>query len=364
MTTWSGPLTTEPHHPELDLDAWVGQRTATYRFDNVDIVTGYREQIYPRSDVVPTLSHDSGRIIKRTLTNLWFDAATTAALNTISARIEVFMILVGVSFPLGQYLFNDQTRARYTSGVISSNSAYDNGFIVDQPLEHGFPIQGLDAIGPRLADVLIRELLTGLPIEYTLEPTFYQSAGSWMAGTSRGYAVEQLSVDGDWLSPWFDNTNVMRFIRSFDPATAVPTFDFDSGNKVMRDPPPIETDDLLGAANRFVVVSNGSTVTTGPVVGTYDVPSSAPHSIANRGFVIPKVIDRQVEDVGQAQAIAANLGQRQTIFERVELTTAPDPRHDSYDVILWQGEKWLETAWSLPLVEGGKMRHTARKTYS
>lgn len=623
MTSWSGPLTTEPHHPELDLDAWVGQRTATYRFDNVDIVTGYREQIFPRSDTVPTLSHDTGRIIKRTVSNLWFDAATTAALNTISARIEIFMILGGVSFPLGQYLFNDQTRARYTSGVISSNSAYDNGFIVDQPLEHGFPVHGLDTIGPRLADALLREILTGLPISYTIAPTLFQSAGSWMGGTSRGYAVEQLSTDGDYLclspatkvltsdlrwrplaemnvgdeivgfdeqigggsqrfrrsvieslnrtflpsyeiktalgstiasedhmwlvkrpvpnrlghrrawkktrdlqigdqiiafgepweeedsweagylagffdgegslgmpggrgahtskvprlsfgqnegpilhqvmdllirrgyglrpskntksnvvnvifqggkydamrflgsvrpkrllakssalwegratwgfgkadntqpvlsitpvgprsliaigtstktlvadgllshnSPWFDNTNVMRFIRSFDPATAIPTFDFDSGNKVMRDPPPIETDDLLGAANRFVVVSNGSTVTTSPIVGSYDVPSSAPHSIANRGFVISKTIDRQVEDVGQAQAIAANLGQRQTIFERVELTTAPDPRHDSYDVILWQGEKWLETAWSLPLIEGGKMRHTARKTYS
>lgn len=364
MTTWSGPLTTEPHHPELDLDAWVGQRTATFRFDNVDIVTGYRTQIFPRRDTVPILSHDTSRIIKRTLTNLWLDAATTTALNTISARIEIFMILGGVTFPLGQYIFNDQTRARYTSGVISSNAAYDNGFIVDQALEHGFPVYGLDSIGPKLADALLREILAGLPINYTIAPTLFQSAGSWMGGTSRGYAVEQLSVDGDYLSPWFDNMNVMRFIRSFDPATAIPTFNYDAGNQVMSDPPPIESDNLLGAANRFVVISNGSTASTGPIVGIYDIPASAPHSIANRGFVIPKPIDRQVEDVGQAQAIAQNLGQRQTLFEQVELTTAPDPRHDSYDVLRWQGENWLETAWSMPLIEGGKMRHVARKTYS
>ena len=71
----------------------------------------------------------------------------------------------------------------------------------------------------------------------------------------------------------------------------------------------------------------------------------------------------QVADADQARAVARGIGIRQTVFERVSLTTAPDPRHDSYNVVVWQGEKWLELAWSMALVEGGTMNHLLRKGY-
>lgn len=360
-----GTSTQIPKNPSLDLDAYVGQRQAAFRFEHVDIVTGYRRTLHPRLDRVPVLSHDTSRSIKRTLTGLWLDKVDTAALNTLSARIEIFMTIGGQDFPLGQYLFNDQTRARFTSGVVSSSALYDNWFIIDQPLEHGFPEKGPSGFDVQGAQELIRLILAGLPIIYTMEPSGFLSSGSWTAGTSRGYAASQLATDGDYLPPWFDNTNVLRFIRSFDPATVPATFDFDAGNKVLMDPPPVEADNLLTAANQFVVISNVSTSNTDtPVVGVYDVPASAPHSAANRGFIIRKTETLQVENTVQAAAIAANLGQRQILFEQIELTTAPDPRHDSYDVIRWQGQNWLETAWSLPLVEGSQMRHVARKAYS
>ena len=360
---WSGTLATIGPEPQLDLDDCIGQVAAGYRFDLVDAVTGYRRQLHPDLSKVPTLSHDTSRTIKRTITGLWFDRGDTAELNTISARIEPIMLIAGQQFPLGQYLFNDQTRLRYTSGIISTSTAYDNGFIVDQELEQGFPIFAISG-GAQSVQVLIGQILAGVPITYTIDSSPFTSAGSWTAGTHRGYALEQLAVDGDYLSPWFDNTNVMRFIRSFDPADAVVTFDFDTGHKVLLDPPPVENDDVLAAANRFIVVSNGSTNMSVPIRGIYDIPSTAPHSIANRGFVIPRTVSRQVETSTQAQAIAVNLGQRRNIFERLQIATAPDPRHDSYQVIRWQGENWLETAWSLPMVAGGVMTHTARKVYS
>jgi hypothetical protein len=126
------------------------------------------------------------------------------------------------------------------------------------------------------------------------------------------------------------------------------------------------TNDLLDAPNRFIVISNGAVSASAaaiPIVGRYDIPSSAPHSIANRGFVIPSVEERQLDTQAQADAAARNLGQRQTIFERTTLSTAPDPRHDGYDVIRWQGENWLELGWSLPMAEGAAMTHTMRKSY-
>jgi hypothetical protein len=111
-------------------------------------------------------------------------------------------------------------------------------------------------------------------------------------------------------------------------------------------------------------VSNASSNPETVTVGTADVPANAPHSIPNRGFVIPLVQDLQLSDSTQATAVAQGLAQRFTVFERVGLTTPPDPRHDSYNVIRWQGENWLELAWTMPLVEGGGMSHLFRKAYT
>ena len=46
------------------------------------------------------------------------------------------------------------------------------------------------------------------------------------------------------------------------------------------------------------------------------------------------------------------------------LSTAPDPRHDGYDVIRWDGANWMELAWSMEMVDGGEMTHLLRKSYA
>lgn len=358
---WSGLLTTEAENPKLDLADYVGQRQATFQFSIFDVRTGYRRTINPLTTSVPTLTHDTSRTISRQIMGLFLGVQDTMFFNSVSSRLEVSMLLAGVSYPLGRYIPNGQILFKSTGGDQSSVTFYDEGFIVDQEFSDGF---GSLISGEPLQTTLTR-CLSDLPIEFTIEPSPFGGTVSWNAGTRRGYAVNQMAIDGDWLNPWFDHNSIMRFIRSFDPATAIPTFDLDSGNKVFRDR-VINSNDLITAPNQFVVISNGASamgINGGPVYGVYNVPDSAPHSALNRGFVIPKTEDRQLDFSAQAQAVATSLGQQQIIFESVELYTAPDPRHDSYDVLRWQGENWLETAWSLPLIEGAQMQHTARKAY-
>lgn len=354
-------FTTETHVPQLDLDDWIGQRSATFRFDYIDVVTGYRTPVTPIKDTVPTLTHDVGRTITRQMTNANFGIVDTSLINVISGRIEPFMVFTGAEYQLGRYMFNNQTQFDWTSGTICSCAMYDEGFIVDQQIENSFGAES-NTLNP-LVDNLLGALLDGLPITVSIAPTAFASSGAWPAGTMRGFIVEQLAIDGAYFSPWFDNIGVMRFIQAFDPATSTVTFDLDSGNKVLRGR-AIRTNDLINSPNRFIVISNSANAITEAIAASYDVPSSAPHSITNRGFVIPKVETRQLDTGAQAIAVAQNLGLRQTIFERVELYTAPDPRHDGYDVLRWRGENWLELAWSLPLIEGAEMQHIARKVYT
>lgn len=352
----SGPtLTTLPNDPILDLNTGIGQRSCTFRFQLINGVTGQH-----LGDITPiraaSLTHDTTRTIKRQLT-LPLGVEDTAAVNTITDRVLVFMVMAdGTQYPLGRYMFTDAARVLTTAGRLGAMALNDEMFLVDQEIT-----AGINGVGFDTADV-IATALSGLPISFQLEPAGFISAEAWGSGTSRGQVLEALAISGDYFSPWFDNNGIMRFIRTFDPAKAVADLDYDTGFKVYRDQ-ILETDDLLTAPNRFAVISNAAQDRDVPVFATADVPVSAPHSVPNRGFVISLTQNLQLSSQSQAQAVVEGLVNRQTVFERVSLSTAPDPRHDSYNVIKWQGALWLELAWSMSLVEGGAMNHLLRKGY-
>jgi hypothetical protein len=348
-------LTALPHDPLLDLAPWVGQRQATFQFHLFNGVSGVElGEIHPLRGA--TLTHDTTRVIKRQL-NLSLGVADTATVNTLTDRVRLSMVFPnGASYPLGVYMFTDASREQYTSGQLGTMALGDEMFLVDQQITAGVSGVGLATTN------IIRAILQGLPIRYEMEPSPFQAMEAWGSGTSRGQVLEQLSITGDYFSPWFDNNGVMRFIRTFDPASRLPDFDFDAHNRVIREP-IILTDDLILAPNRFVVNSNSSGDTSLEVTATADVPPTAPHSVTQRGFVVASVQNIPLFDVSQATAVAQGLARRKTVFERVQLTTPPDPRHDSYNVIRWQGSKWLEIGWSMALTAGGAMSHLLRKVY-
>jgi hypothetical protein len=361
MTT----LTNFPYDPLLDLAPWVGQRQASYRFDLVNRVSGIKQdELTPIQGA--TLSHNTAQIIKRTL-NMVLGADETARINPIQDEVHPFMVFPnGQEYPLGQYIFTAASYQIFTSGELSNVVLNDKMYIVDQQIETAFTTKnpsgsGSYAQGSGVPHCLQR-LLFDLAIHYQAEPSKFSSTDSWSAGARRGSIIETLALTGDYFSPWFDNNGVLQFIRAFNPATKIPDLDWDEGNQVMR-AQILRSSDILNAPNRFIVISNAPSDRQDPTFGIADVPVNAPHSIENRGFVIPYVVDLQALTKEQCAAIAANLAQRQTVFETTSITTAPDPRHDGYNVIKWRGELWLELAWTMALSEGAPMTHTIRKAY-
>ncbi len=362
---WPGSrsLVTDTRAPALDLDESIGQAQYTFRFELVDGISG--EHL---GDITPireaSLRHDTGQITKRTL-DLSLGKTDTAAVNALTDRINLFMVIPSTpcpdtlsgDWPLGRYQFVDDPRRFSTGGRLGQPQLTDEMFLVDQPI-----LAGITGVG-KLVESVIIETLTGLPITFDIEASSFDSMDSFGIGIGRGQVLEALSVSGDYLSPWFDNNGVLRFIRSFDPAAAVPDMDLDVGFRVIRDD-ILETSEILTAPNTFLVVSNSSGTPEVPVTATATVPVNAPNSTANRGFSITKVVDLQVSDQAQAQAVANGLIQRRAIFEQVQLTTPADPRHDSYNVIRWQGANWLELSWSMTLTAGAPMTHVMRKSYT
>lgn len=360
----------QDNNPQLDLNDYIGQRSSTFRFDLINGITGQRlGEVHPLRDTVPQLDHDTTRTIKRTLT-MDFGKEDTAAINVITDRILPSMVFSdGTEYPLGRYMFSDITRQKFTSGKLSSTSLVDESFIIDQPIEESFTA-GITSTSEflnseidigRPVNQVLAELLVGINIPMNFEDNNMNVIGSWALGTSRLKIVEDLAVQAGYFSPWVDNNGVFRIILAFDPIDHVPDFDFDAGNAVKYSS-IAESDDLLIAPNRVIVINNKAN--TSVLVGTYDIPSSAPHSIVNRGFVIPDIRNMQVTSQNGADTVATNIGLRETVFERVTLTTAPDPRFDSYNVIKWDDKKWLELGWGMQLIEGGDMTHTMRKAYA
>ena len=359
----AGTLVTDTRAPALNLDESIGQYQYTYRFELVDARDGrHLGDIHPIRSA--TLRHDTSQISKRSL-GLSLGKADTAAINTLTDRVMPFMVIPGIQcpdtpsgdWPLGRYLFVDNPRKVFTSGRLGQPTLVDEMFLVDQPI-----LAGISGVGFSV-DLVIVSTLAGLGVVYDLEPSIYTSADSWGVGKNRGQILETLSVAGDYWSPWFDNFGVLRFRRTFDPATQIPDINLDVGARVMR-ADILETDELLTAPNTFVVVSNNSRTPNDPAVAIATVPPNAPNSVANRGFAITKVVDLQLSDGAQAQAVANGLIQRRGIFEQVQLSTVADPRHDGYNVIRWQGVNWLELSWSLTLKPGEPMVHVMRKSYS
>jgi hypothetical protein len=362
VSRWARGLRTAPVDAQLDLPRYLGQRSATFEFSIVDALTGYRETLNPLRDSAPEWSHNTERTIKRQITGLNLGVDDTARFRGVSSRLDVAMLVGGRSYPLGRYVPYVDPRLTSTGGDQSIDGFYDEMYVVDQEITAGF---GLGIVQPGGIEFGILDLLKDVPVTVDVEPTIYANVVSWPIGTSRGQICEHLALDGDYLPPWFDNENVMRFIRTVDPEVAIPTFDYDTDGGVIR-ANVVRSTTLIDAPNRFVIISNGSSAVgddAEPVAGIYDVPDSAPHSIRNRGFVIQKTETRQLQSNAQAQAVARSLGLQHTLVEQLQLQTVPDPRYDSYDVVRWQGVNWLEISRSMQLVDGTSMQHIFRRSY-
>lgn len=356
----------------LNLPEYMGQVSRSFRFRVVDAVTGVnRGTLTPLRNSVPTLEHDTTSTISRRVNNLALGVDDTEWFNPLTDRVWVEMVLgdeAGTTFSLGRYMVADGQNILLSQGGQATLTLLDEMFIVDQEMEEGFNANNL------AADYAIRKLLEYVAIETViLEANNGEGVTqAWGAGTGRGQAVLDLATAGGYFKPWFDHLNRMRFIRVFEPGDVVPDIDLDSPPRVRRTSITF-TDDLATAPNRWIVRSNatgiligdeGAETTAWPaVVGQYDVPASAPYSAAQRGFVIPKIIEAQMRTNTAASVYAKTIGVQRSLYQTCTLTTPADPRHDSYNVVRFNGENWLEIGWSMPLSANGEMTHTLRRAY-
>lgn len=346
----------------LDLDG-VSQRASEIRFDILDSRLAPIGTVKPDLDPVARVTNNSNAAIKRTLQGMRLNAAEQADVNPLTDRIRpVWVLENGSQYPLGVFLFASMDRARSEWGLDADVSAVDQCLILDQPLERGVGYPG----GTPIRDAIVTQFQAVGIHSYNVDPSITSRIGApihWPAGnTSRMKVLNDLAAMAGAYSAYFDNDGVGVVRRVPDLSTVVPTLVYEAGGRILHGS-PVESDDLLEAPNRYIVVDSGDP--NAAIVGYYDVPAAAPNSFANRGFVIARVISEQgiesnAEAITRGRAAAA---QDAGTFEWVQFSSPPDPRHDTFDAVGYLGGVYREQQWTLPLLEGSEMTHDLRRVY-
>lgn len=343
------------------LDLEVRSRREKVQFELVDAVGRKIGDVHPERKCV--ISNDATAQIKRKLTGFTLTPSDTAAVNPLTDRVRATWVLDdGSTYPRGVFLFAEASTARLSYGDRLTGTLVDQGLILAQEIDRTV---GFDT--GTSATTAIRTVLefAGFYNVTVAASTFeLGSPVGWPAGqsgTTWAKILDDLCAKAGCYPVHFDD-NGTPVVRTIDNvAEATPVLDYRGR---IRAGSIVDSNDLLIAPNRYLAVDTSAT--TGAITGTFDIPDTAPHSYARRGFRITKVVEAPgVGDVAQAAAAAqAAYTAGPVAYATASWTTTPDPRAGTFDVVrLWDGQNWLETSWSLPCVAGGAMTHHAKRVF-
>lgn len=341
----------------LGLDGY-GGRVSTFRFDLLSSGLATIGQLHPLRGPVPAVENNINRTIKRTLTDLRLPPDELADVDVFAHRVRPVMVLQdGSEHPLGVFLFADRSTPVDTAGTPGAVSLVDQTLIIDQgiPASYGVPA------GRNVAAAALDAFAAAGVVDAAVDPTATAlgSARTWPAGrTTWRQVLADLGDVAGFYSPYFDNAGRGRLAAVPDLETAPATIAYGAGGIAYRGS-ILASDDTLAAPNRYVVIE--TTPTPNPIVGVYEVPAGAPHSIARRGFAVTKVIERQGLPDNEAARVAARAaGQSDSSSAYLAFASAPNPIHDTFDVVAFEGVRYREQSWKLPLAEGAAMTHELR----
>ena len=350
----------------LDLPAAIGQRAESVRFDllaadgsNLGTLTNVETE-HP-----PTITWDGTSSTQRTMNGLVIGPGDASSVDPIRHRIRPSWVLdTGDTYPLGIFMFSASSRQVDSWGADLSGSLYDQSVILNQGRESSLSIGDGAQIRPVIQQIIDE---VGLTAYASIDPTLatVSTAIVYASGVTRGKILNDLCVAAGFFPWYFDNTGLLRLRAVPNPISAAApdlTFNADSASRIIGGSVSTSTD-LLTAPNRYIV--RGASTSAQEIVGYYDIPSTAPHSKENIGYVRSVTINNQAVTDGNAAVVAAQAAYATdfSTYDRAAFQTAPDPRADSYQVAAFLGANYIVQSWALPLTPGGPMDWKVKRNY-
>ncbi len=343
----------------LDLD--VTSRAEKVRFDVVDAAGRAIGELHPQRPC--SIANDATGQIKRKLTGFVVTADEYSDVNPLADRVKpVWVLDDGTEWPLGTFLFAEASTATWSYGDVLTATLVDQGLILAQEIDQTVGFAAGTSAAQAIADVFSLAGFHTVAVSagsFTLGSPVAWPAGK--SGTTYAKIIDDLCSKAGCHPAWFDNQGTPTVRQIVDVETATAGYDF----RTRTTAGSITTsNDLLIAPNRYLAIDTSAT--TGDVSAVFDVPDTAPHSYANRGFRITQVVEAPgVGDVNQAYAAAqAAYTNSPVAYAQATWSSPADPRLDTFDVVrLWDDQNWLSVGWSLTLAPGGPMQHKATRVW-
>lgn len=347
----------------LDLTGNVNQRIDCFRFEVIDAAHNLLGYVHPkRAQHASQIGMDTTRTLFRSMTNFELDPNQQDDLNTNQDRIRPVLILQnGAEFSLGVFLFADATRPRRSWGLELSASLIDERYILDQSVGRNIGLAaGVNVIN---SAVNIVQEVCMCPMSVVGSGVTLAQPLGWKVSDRRLQIVEDLCALAGYLPPYFDNHGTLVFRPTPAPPFSALIPPYETDTRIVKDS-IIETDELLHAPNRYIAIDQGATDT--PRFGVYDIPGSAPNSVANRGFPVVQTLTMQglLSNSAAVQAAQAFANHDPNQFGQAEFDSTLDPRHDTFDIVTFLGHTYREIAWSIELRSGAPMHHKIRRVFN
>jgi len=271
-------------------------------------------------------------------------------------------------WPLGVFLLSTPPRAVDAAGVVTREiDAYDQLQVLqDDKVEDRYTVAA--AINYITA---VKTLLDGAGItgqNLTATSKTLPEVRVWPPGAAKLAIVNDLLGAVNYRSLYFDENGVAVAQPYVSPSDRPSEYTYqDDGDSVLI-PEAQESLDLFAIANKWVLVK--SEPDADALIATYTNTSvDSPTSTVNRGRTIVDFRERvEAADQDALNGLVARLAyEASQVYQQVEFATGIMPFHGDRDVYilvhsgLAVSAKFSEVSWSLPLVAGGAMKHTARR---
>jgi hypothetical protein len=308
--------------------AQIGSRFDRFEFELCNRAGARIGLLQPDVASVPVVDCSTDRAIMRTVSGL---ELTGVDVNIFTDRLRPVMVLQnGERFPLGFYVFGQYDRQASLGDAPWSPTCYDQAHLLDQKLDRSTTVPPGQSVEDVVKLFAAEVGILGISLEANHPVTAAEIA--WPAGETRLKILNDLAKKVGCLPVHFDNRGILRLRPAPLPGAMV---DHLYGPGRIRAQSTLESNDSYQAPNRWLVIANSA---DNPIIGRYDVPSDAPHSIANRGYVVAETGDATgiTEQAAADEAARVQYLADPRTWQSIDFESLLDPRHDVFAVIRYE----------------------------
>lgn len=282
--------------------------------------------------------------------------------DTLTTRVRPFFTLGdGTEYPLGKFVWGDDSGVQGTGGNPKLGALTDLCTDLDQPLETSIGYGQGDGVRDAILEVLAALAIPNDGVDNS-DAVFGVAIG-WVAGRDTGLTVlDGLCKNAGFLPPYFDNVGLLQCRTAPDLSVATADFTYGYGTSVLPGS-AVFSNDLLTAPNRYVIIGGNPDA---ELVGIFDVPDAAPNSFKNIGRyrrktdTVQGIATQAQADQAAASAYATDISS----YTWLSFASRIDPRHDTWNIVNYDGINYREVGWTITCKPGGTMQHALRGTYT